>query len=216
MPVTDPLQGATFLPAWSDPYQIPQTIQDMYQFLLARGIPRFTTTAERDAAFPSPVPGQMAFAAGALYMYSTSVASWRIMWRPDMPAQAEVSLGSSQIITSASFAGLPTPVSTSLVLPGPAVVRLELAAVFGNGGGSASDVILAGIAASGAGITLAPDALTDCLRSSNSATLPSGTYSRTVTTTIAGTLAASVQARRDGAAALIRGIRLTLTPLRWA
>lgn len=77
MPVTDPLQGATFLPAWTEPYQVPQTIADMYQFLLSRGIPRFTTTAERDAAYPAPTTGQVAFAETTLWIYSTT---WKRLW----------------------------------------------------------------------------------------------------------------------------------------
>ncbi|MFD2792592.1 hypothetical protein ACFS27_03425 [Promicromonospora vindobonensis] len=83
MPVTDPLQGATFIPSWQDAYQLPQTIADMYAFLLARGIPQFTTTAERDGAYPAPADGQMAWADEALYIY---YGGWVALWTPPNPS----------------------------------------------------------------------------------------------------------------------------------
>lgn len=102
MPVVDPLQGATFLPGWNEPYQVPQTISDMYQFLLSRSIPRFTTTAERDAAYPAPVTGQQAFAAGVLYV--RSVSAWVALWSTAGPVaitagSGYTSSGVSQILT---------------------------------------------------------------------------------------------------------------------
>ena len=75
----DPLQGATFLPAWADPYQLPQTAADLYQFLLDRGIPRYSTLAELQASYPAPADGKVGFAGGALYIRSGG--AWVVMWQ---------------------------------------------------------------------------------------------------------------------------------------
>lgn len=84
MPVTDPLQGATFLPAWGEAYQMPQTIQDLYQFLLDRGIPRYTTLEELNAAYPSPTPGKFAWAGSAAYV-RTPAGAWQVFWSAPGP-----------------------------------------------------------------------------------------------------------------------------------
>lgn len=85
MPVTDPLQGATFLPAWNEPYQMPQTIADLYQFLLDRAIPRFTTKPELEGLYPSPAAGKMAFADGVLYISNGGGSPWVALWSVAAP-----------------------------------------------------------------------------------------------------------------------------------
>jgi hypothetical protein len=84
VPVTDPLQGATFLPAWNDTYQIPQTIQDLYQFLLDRSIPRFDTLPDLEAAYPSPSVGKLGWADNLLYL-RTPAGDWQAIWSAPGP-----------------------------------------------------------------------------------------------------------------------------------
>jgi len=143
MPVTDPLQGATFLPAWDDPYQLPQTVQDLYQFLLDRGIPRYTTLEELNASYPSPSPGKMAWAGNVLYI-RPPVGTWAVfwsapglgVWQDYTPTLTNVTLGNGSItgrymqlgklvrgVTRLSF-GTTTSVSDIIRIGTPVAINL--------------------------------------------------------------------------------------------
>lgn len=137
-----------------------------------------------------------------------------------LPAQAEASAVASQAISSTTYAVLPTPVLASIVLPGACVVRMDLQAISGVGGGATTDIAILGIAATGPGVSVTPPAsgFDRAFRGQNFPILSSGSISQTVTTTGAGTLTVDVRGMRASVAATVtvRGVRLVLTPLRWA
>jgi len=82
MPQSDPRQGATFLPLYTETYQIPDTLAAMYNFLLDRVVEQFATTTARDAAIPSPTD-QMVCATGTgtavtVWIYA---GGWKVLWQ---------------------------------------------------------------------------------------------------------------------------------------
>ncbi|MEV8177184.1 hypothetical protein AB0O99_03950 [Cellulosimicrobium funkei] len=57
MPTPDTIQGIP-LADYDDPPAIPDDLRTLFYALMARAIPRFSTTAQRDTAYPVPVDGQ--------------------------------------------------------------------------------------------------------------------------------------------------------------
>lgn len=78
MPTPDTVQG-TDLPTYTDPPAIPDDVATTFYSLMARSVPRFSSTDARDAAYPSPAEQQMCAVAG-VGLQIVRNGQWTTIW----------------------------------------------------------------------------------------------------------------------------------------
>jgi hypothetical protein len=78
MPTPDTVQGIQ-LPTFDDPPAVPNDLSLVWYAAIGRAVPRFSGTAARDAAFPSPVDGQMCVTGTGtnLQLWLAVAGAWR-------------------------------------------------------------------------------------------------------------------------------------------
>lgn len=128
MPTPDVIQGVD-LPLYSDPANIPDDLAAIYYALLSRGIPRFSTIAQRDAAYPSPTNGQVVYVSGDRTLYLRDGGSWQVLWR-SMGMHYAKRLDYSGTITANGTLTISFDFPTGLFTSSPAI----LATPIGSGG----------------------------------------------------------------------------------
>lgn len=94
MPLTDPIQGLTILPDYTQTPDIPAALLALWLASIQRGVPRFATTAERDTAYPSPTAGQHAWVVDREYVYTTAGGWVRSLAVPSAWSTADITLAS--------------------------------------------------------------------------------------------------------------------------
>lgn len=220
MPTPDLIQGVS-LPTMGDPPAVPTDLANTWYAAIGRGVPRFSSIAQRDAAYSSPADGQYCYVGGAEKAFYVGNSGWKLHTRTAaLPDPASSYVAGIQSITADAAAALPTPVQAVLTVPHPMLVRVELSATFGAGTTAAATIYAAQLtlSGSGAGVTLTPEANVRCLSGLSSPINAPGTLVRTVKATAAGTLTVNVFGQRLSPAAgsvSLRGVELNLTPLRW-
>ncbi|MFE6228899.1 hypothetical protein [Cellulosimicrobium sp. NPDC057862] len=125
MPAPDTIQGID-LPTYDDPPAIPDDVALIWYAMISRGVPRFSNTAARDAAYPSPTTGQLAWVNGLGLTLFAGTLPWRVLYAVDAPtARFERASASDQ---SFSATGDTVLVSGTANLP-PGRYRVEGAAI---------------------------------------------------------------------------------------
>ena len=81
--LTDQWQGYTGLPDYSDPGTIATYLQNLFNFVGARAVPRYTTVAARDAELSSPADGQLAWVTSGSTLYIRAAGAWQVAWQPE-------------------------------------------------------------------------------------------------------------------------------------
>lgn len=105
MPTPDVVQGID-LPTFADAPAVPDDIANTYYANLARAIPRFANTGQRDAAYPSPTQGQSCWLDSLLaeQVYQSGwknkwVAPGPGIWAAYVPTLTNVALGTGGTVT---------------------------------------------------------------------------------------------------------------------
>ena len=80
MPQSDPIQGATFLPLWTETYQIPDTLAAMYNFTIERTLMSFPDKTTLEAVWPNARDGIHAWVDGEKCAYVRSSGTWQVLW----------------------------------------------------------------------------------------------------------------------------------------
>ena len=219
MPTPDIIQGIP-LPNYGDGPAVPDDFAAVWYEAIKRAIPRFANTGARDLAYPSPAEGQYCYVDGAEKAFYVGRSGWKLHSRTaTLPDPVNVQVAASQNVTSGTAVALPTPVAAGLVVAHPMIIDVTLNAMIGagvSGSGTIYGAVLT-LVGSGAGV-----ALTTADRpalSGASAPLLSGSLTRTVKATAAGTLNIAVNGHvltTSGGAVTVRNVDLTIKPVRWA
>lgn len=132
---------AVQLPDYDDPPAIPDDLRTVFYALMSRSVPRFSGEAARDAAYPSPVDGQLCMTGSGttLRMWTAVGGEWlqfaRMagdLWSAEMPPSAQAASGSGAmpITQTGGFAPIPNANSPKLTIDLPAPARVRWTAGF--------------------------------------------------------------------------------------
>lgn len=81
--LVDQWQGFTGLPDFPDPSTVPTHLKSLFDFLASRAVPRYASTAARDAELSSPTAGMTCAVGAEVQVYSTTpTAGWKVLWTP--------------------------------------------------------------------------------------------------------------------------------------
>lgn len=128
----DTIQGVE-LPNYDDPPAIPDDLRVIWYALMARAVPRFSNTAARDTAYPSPVDGQLCMTGSGttLRMWTAVGGEWLAfarssgdLWSAEMPPSNSVAVNGQRAVTANAYADV-ADATLSVDLPARARVRLE-------------------------------------------------------------------------------------------
>ena len=119
--LTDQWQGFGGLPDYTDPSNIPTYLQDLFNVLASRAVPRYNTVAERDAELASPPNGAICSVAGVLYTRRAN--GWRRLYAENRTEAGSVSI---------SFGGTPSG-SASIAFATPFTAAPIVVARFASG-----------------------------------------------------------------------------------
>jgi len=164
MPSPDTIQ-AVELPDYDDPPAIPDDLRVLFYALMSRAVPRFSNTAARDAAYPSPVDGQLCMTGSGttLRMWTAVGGDWLPfartsgdgLWAADMPPSGSVAYQSTTGPITSTTSWMEVPSLDDLVLDLPAPAQVQLSASFWMNTPASTD-LRCGIQVSGAS-TVAPE-----------------------------------------------------------
>ncbi|WP_454044413.1 hypothetical protein [Cellulosimicrobium sp. Marseille-Q8652] len=129
MPTPDLIQGVD-LPIYDDPPAIPDDLALIYYALLQRAVPRFSNTAARNTAYPSPTDGQLAVTGSgtSLVVWAAVSGTWRDLWRASSDVPISSRSAETRRSTSGSFSSgsMTTLANVSLPSSAPAgLYRIE-------------------------------------------------------------------------------------------
>jgi hypothetical protein len=122
------------LPDYDDPPAIPDDLRVLFYALMSRATPRFSNTAARDAAYPSPVDGQLCMTGSGttLRMWTAVGGTWLAfarnsgngLWSAEMPPSQSLAVNGQRAVSATTYTDV-ADATLTLNLPAPARVRLE-------------------------------------------------------------------------------------------
>jgi len=124
------------LPNYDDPPAIPDDLRVVFYALMQRAVPRFSNTAARDTAYPSPADGQLCMTGSGttLRMWTAVGGAWLPfarssgdgLWAAEMPPSDSIAYGATTSgITTSTWTPVPSLGALTLNLPAPARVQLS-------------------------------------------------------------------------------------------
>ncbi|SDG20475.1 hypothetical protein SAMN04487781_3999 [Cellulosimicrobium cellulans] len=122
------------LPDYDDPPAIPDDLRVLFYALMSRAVPRFSNTDARDAAYPSPVDGQLCMTGSGttLRMWTGVGGDWLAfarssgsgLWAAEMPPSGSVAVNGQRAVAATAYADV-AGATLTLDLPARARVRLQ-------------------------------------------------------------------------------------------